>query len=245
MKDSILISGIAAILLAIIHILASKIKFLQGIPRSKWLSIAGGASVAYVFIHILPELEEWQRTFEESGIFEFLEHHLYLVALIGLVTFYGLERAAKLSRQSAREEQQERKASYPGIYWLHMISFTVYNAFIGYLLIHRYSDDILNLLVFLIAMGLHFLVNDYGLYEHYKRRYSWHGRWIISVGIITGWLVGIMMEISESRLAVIFAFISGGIILNVLKEELPEERKSDFWAFFSGILVYSTLLILI
>lgn len=245
MEDSIFISGIAALLLAAVHIFASKIKLLHGIPRSKWLSAAGGVSVAYVFIHILPELEEWQQKFEESSSLEFLKLHLYLIALIGLAIFYSLERAAKLSRQSERESKQEKEAPYPGVFWIHILSFAVYNALIGYLLIHRDTSGLLNLLFFFIAMSLHFLVNDYGLYDHYKQRYSRKGRWITSGSIIAGWLTGTMTGISESWLGVIFGFIAGGVILNVLKEELPEERKSDFWSFFAGTFVYSALLLLI
>ncbi len=43
---------------------------------------------------------------------------------------------------------------------------------------------------------------------------------------------------------VLTAFLAGGIILNVLKEELPEERESRFGAFFVGSLLYSVLLLL-
>ncbi len=243
MKDSVLVSGIAALVLAILHIFAGKIRFLQGFPRSKWLSAAGGVAVAYVFMHVLPELEEWQKTFEEGSSLTFLKHHLYLVALLGLSIFYSLERAAKLSRASDKESEGEKK--YPRIYWLHITSFAVYNALIGYLLIHRDTGGLLGLGLFVVAMGLHFIVNDYGLYEHYRERYTHNGRWLISLSIIGGWLVGLVAEISEIRLAVIFAFIAGGVILNVLKEELPEQRKSNFWAFFVGVVFYSFLLILI
>lgn len=243
MTELVFMSGLAASLLALTHIFANKLKFLQEIPRSKWLSAAGGVSVAYVFIHILPELQEWQSKFEEQYELSFLQHHLYLVALLGLALFYSIERAAKLSTQSKRNIPKEAEGSYPGIYWLHIISFSVYNLLIGYLLIHRDRGGFISLLLFAIAMALHFLVNDFGLYDHYKRRYTQNGRWIVSVSILVGWVIGLLTEISESGLAIIFAFIAGGIILNVLKEELPEERKSNFWAFFAGILVYSILLI--
>ena len=46
----------AAILLAIIHVITPSLRFLWGTPRSIWLSLAGGVSVAYVFVHLLPEL---------------------------------------------------------------------------------------------------------------------------------------------------------------------------------------------
>ena len=54
--------------------------------------------VAYVFLHVLPELSRHRRTFAESlGVGEErAEVWVYLVALLGLSAFYGLERIAKV-----------------------------------------------------------------------------------------------------------------------------------------------------
>ena len=50
-------------------------------------------------------------------------------------------------------------------------------------------------------------------------------------------------EISDLALALLIAFLAGGIILNVLKEELPEERDSRFGAFAFGAAAYAILLL--
>ena len=41
----------------------------------------------------------------------------------------------------------------------------------------------------------------------------------------------------------LFAFLAGGVILNVIKEELPEEQESLFWAFALGAALYTVLLL--
>lgn len=78
-----------AIALAVVHLAANRLRFLDVVPRSRWLSVAGGISVAYVFVHLLPELNEAQETLDEaaSGALPFLEAHAYLVALVGLGAF--------------------------------------------------------------------------------------------------------------------------------------------------------------
>jgi hypothetical protein len=38
---------------------------------------------------------------------------------------------------------------------------------------------------------------------------------------------------------------STGVLLNVLKEELPAERKSRFWAFGLGAALYAAFLIVV
>ncbi len=58
MNAVIIISLLAVVVLAIVHLLAGKMRFLDVTPRSVWLSIAGGISVAYVFVHLLPDLAE-------------------------------------------------------------------------------------------------------------------------------------------------------------------------------------------
>jgi len=243
MKHLLLYSGVAAVLLAVNHIVVNQIPALQKIPRSKWLSAAGGISVAYIFIHVLPELQEWQKEFlHQEG--SFLKHHMYLIALGGLAVFYGLERAAKLAGPSERGDETEPKySSNPTLFWLHIGFFAVYNLLIGCLLYHRDSYKLAELALFTVAMLFHFAVNDHGLHDHYEQRYRSRGRWILSVAVLAGWLIGVLTDLSEFGIAIMFAFIGGGTILNTLKEELPEERKSNYWAFLAGITGYTVLLL--
>ncbi len=232
----------AAFVLVIIHLFSGKLRFLEGVPRSRWLSIAGGASVAYVFLHLLPELSKGQETLAGAFEISFLEQHVYLVALVGLATFYGLQRAAEDSREQRRAQEGKDQTS-AGVFWLHMTSFSVYNILIGYLLIHREQTGIVSLIVFAVAMGFHFLVTDYGLREQHKQPYTHLGRWILSVAILIGWLIGVLTEIGDVALAILVAFLAGGVILNILKEELPAERESRFWAFALGAAAYGILLL--
>jgi zinc transporter ZupT len=232
--------------LALIHIWASRLRFLDTIPRNRWLSIAGGASVAYVFVHIFPELRQGQQTIEQTTLrlVSFLEHHVYLLALIGFAIFYGLEQLAHHSRKQ-QQEKNNIDATSPEVFWLHIGSFSLYNTLIGYLLLHREETGLSSLFFFFVAMGLHFLVNDHGLREHHKSMYDKIGRWILAGAIFLGWILGNLIEVNEAALAVLFAFLAGGIILNVIKEELPEERQSQFWAFALGATVYASLLIIV
>jgi len=230
--------------LAIIHLYSGRMCFLDVLPRSRWLSAAGGVSVAYVFVHLLPDLAEEQETIREvtgEGL-NFLEYHVYLVALVGLAVFYGLERSARVSRLRRRGAGEE-DSTEAGVFWLHVASFAGYNALIGYLLLHREEPGFQSLILFAFAMGVHFVVNDYGLRTHHKSAYDRVGRWVLVAGILSGWVVGLFFEVSEAAIAVLFGFLAGGVIMNVLKEELPEERESRFWAFALGAAVYAVILL--
>ncbi len=240
----VLISLVAVVALVVVHLFSGKLRFLEGSPRSVWLSMAGGVSVAYVFVHLLPELGEGQEVIAEAvgQDLSFLEKHVYLIALAGLAVFYGLERLAATSRRRQREAMRKDSTS-AGVFWLHISSFALYNALIGYLLLHRLVSGLQALVLFSVAMALHFVVNDYGLREHHKDLYRRIGRWLISAAIFAGWLVGVVVELPEAAIAALTAFLAGGVVLNVLKEELPEERQSRFWAFALGAALYAALLL--
>lgn len=239
-----LVPLLAVIALCLVHLFAGKLRFLEGTRRSIWLSLAGGVSVAYIFVHVLPDLSQAQQVVRRAanGGLGFVEHHVYLIALLGLVIFYGLERAARESRRHNQQENGE-DVTTPGVFWLHIGSFAVYNALIGYLLLHREAPDLKSLLLFAFAMALHFVGSDFSLREHHKETYARTGRWILVAAILLGWGIGRVTRIHEAVIAVLFAFLAGGIVLNVLKEELPEERQSCFWAFAAGAGGYAGLLL--
>ena len=67
----------------------------------------------------------------------------------------------------------------------------------------------------------------------------------MAAAIIIGSAIGFSSEISEAAISLLFSFLAGGVILNVLKEELPEERQSRFSAFSIGAFCYTVLLLLL
>lgn len=239
MTTGIILPFVLAGLLAVVHVLAGRFRVLDTIPRSRWLSAGGGASVAYVFVHILPELHELGEHLDDVPVLAFTERHVYLVGLIGFGAFYGLERLVQRSSHRGGDGD----GAPPGIFWIHVGSFGVYNVLIGYLLVHRDTPGTVSLLLFAGAMGLHFVVNDYGLHEHHRVRYDRRGRWLLAGGVLIGVAVGALTEIDEAKIAVLFGFLAGGIVLNVIKEELPEERESRFPAFALGATAYTALLL--
>ena len=92
-------------------------------------------------------------------------------------------------------------------------------------------------------MAVHFIVNDYGLRQDHKGSYDRVGHWTLAAAVLVGWVIGLFSEISKAALAVLFAFLAGGVVLNVLKEELPEERESRFFCFALGAAAYTAILL--
>lgn len=244
--SQVILSLFAALFLASIHVGANRLAFLTAIPRSKWLSFAGGSAVTYIFLHLFPELHEWQeRVLESREGTWFIKHPLYLIALLGLAVFYGLERMVRVKKGEEDGETVETKEKTEA-FWLHISSFAVYNAIIGYLLLHRREEeDLITLSMFVLAMAFHFLVNDFGLLTEHQKHYLHQGRWIVGGAVLLGWGISYLVELPDMVISGLFSFIAGGVVLNVLKEELPEERKSNFWAFFAGVVFYAVVLLVL
>lgn len=91
---------LVALLLAGLHLAAPRIRRLPLVPESATGSFAGGLAVAYVFLHLLPEIAEGNEAVGEA-LSETLrptplvDLGIFLVALAGFTAFYGLERLAQ------------------------------------------------------------------------------------------------------------------------------------------------------
>lgn len=235
---------LAVVALAAAHIVASEVRGISFIPRSWTLSVAGGISVAYVFVHLLPEVAKAQADVEEvtTGVLAGLERHAYVLALLGLVVFYGLEQLAVASAGRAVGDASARGAPF----WLSMATFSVYGALVGHLVVRRArNDDWSALALFTLALALHFVVNDLGLRHHHRHAYDRVGRPLLIGSLLVGWASALAFELAEPTLGLVVAFLAGGIVLNVLKEELPEERSSNFGAFAGAATSFTALLLLV
>ncbi len=73
------------------------------------------------------------------------------------------------------------------MYALHLGSFPVYNALITYIMALRLRTGVDFALLFTAAMGLHFVLTDRGLQEHYPRRFDLRGRLALAAALLAGW----------------------------------------------------------
>lgn len=170
----------------------------------------------------------------------YLEEHAWLFALVGLATIYGLQLALR-----HRGETSQDDVRHDGVGWLHLATYTVYNGVIGYLLRERAVEAADTLVLFTVAMAMHFVVNDRGLVEDHGPLYRKIGRWVVASGTLIGWAVSAVTEVPERAIGLLVAFLAGGIILNVLKEELPERRRSRFPPFLVGAAGYAVVLLVL
>ena len=250
--QSVWIAAGLAVGLAALHLMAPHIRKLPLVPERDMGSFAGGLAVAYVFLHLLPEIAAGNEAIGEalSDVLEptpLLELAIFLVALTGFTVFYGLERLATSTGARDRAPSAGGVASSPrepaGVYWLHLGSFMIYNGLITYTMVLRVRTGLLFALLFTVAMGLHFVLTDRGLAEHYPHRFRATGRILLAASLLAGWTLAALFAPTITLLvALLTALLGGSVLLNVFKEEIPTNRSSSFVWFSIGMVLYAVLL---
>ena len=57
------------------------------------------------------------------------------------------------------------------------------------------------LVLFTIALALHYFTNDYSLCELHGEAYRKQGRWVLIASLFLGWLAGASIHLSETAVA--------------------------------------------
>lgn len=116
---------------------------------------------------------------------------------------------------------------------------------VSYLMIRGLEESTISITLYAIAMGLHFCSIDHQLYREYTEIYSRIGRYLLAIAALLGWFIGFMFDLPKPLIITLLGFISGGIIVNTLIAELPQDQEEKFLPFLLGGIGYSLLLLFI
>ncbi|MEV3923497.1 IS3 family transposase [Actinomadura coerulea] len=174
--------------------------------------------VAYVFIHLLPEIAEGNEAVGEALTDVLRPTPLRLPRRTHRLHHLLRPRAAgPPARRHPTTTPDDADAQHPpgnpqppdqgspgsrlstgsvagvmlpaGVYWLHLGSFMIHNALITYTMPLRLRTGIGFATLFKIAMGLHFVLTDRGLQERYPRRFARSSRFALSAALLVGWVL--------------------------------------------------------
>lgn len=235
-----------ALVLAMVHVFGGRIAERFGDRHHWWLSAGAGITVAFVFLYLLPELEHLRVLLERHPALGSIEEVLYLTGLLGVTLYYGLEHlACRVREQSAGESSDEPPFGHDYVFWLHMGWYAVYNVIIGVLLLYGEQETAAGLLSYAVAMVVHLATVDAAMRRHHLHVYRSTGRWLLAAAVLTGWLIGVAAPVGEVAVAVVLAFLVGGLLINAIKEELPASGRAKFIPFLLGVAAYAAILFIL
>ena len=223
---------LAVFVLAAIHLFANQAKVLGWLWHGRFLSFASGISFAYVFVDLLPALAKGQPVLKRafSDLIPYFDRHAYLIALIGVLFYYGIHTHAKETK---------------GTFWLTLIGYLLFNFFVGASLSDSSNPDIQPIILFTFAIGMHYFVRDHNVTEDNNSLYEHQGRWWLVAALFAGYITSHLIRIPDAIIALFISFLAGGIFLNVLRYELPKNEKDGYACFVAGALLYTSILIFV
>lgn len=229
-----LIAFISVLILTSVHFFAGRMQFVNTLLHGRFLSVGGGIAIAYVFVDLLPNLSESDKIIQQllEGIFPYFERHVYVLALCGFLLFFLTSRSKTFMWENTAR-------------WLSLGSYALFNFLIGYAVAFKDDPSIQPLALFTFAMALHYFTNDYALIKEDAIAFRNYGKWILIVSLILGWVTGNLFVISDAAIALVNAFIAGGVILNVTRHELPADNPNSTSSFLLGSFFYTAILLAI
>jgi hypothetical protein len=192
------------------------------------VSFGGGVAIAYVFVHLIPDLEAGH---------EYLGERIHVLILAGFLLFYTIElqiaRQARAGGENARTGGRE--------FWLVIAVSWVYT----WLIIVALPAAITTRFVFAVlgglAIGLHVLYKGYVLHMHHREAFATRGRYVLAVAPLAGWLTHVLLQPSDLVFDVVLALLAGFLMQSVFREELPSVSTARLKWFISGAIVFLVL----
>jgi hypothetical protein len=234
----------AVIVFAAAFILGGKFHRPGNIGRRSFLSFSAGAAVAYIFVHLRPELEMARNVFMAERTGPFSSHAINVATMIGFVVFYGLEKFVADSRKIAGELEIEEEHPSHMFFRINVGVFAVYAFLVGFLLVNNLEGTTVPLFFYTVAMGLHFLTVGHSLHKEYGPLYDRMGARILAGSTFAGWGIAMVMDFSKPIVALLLGFIAGGVMVNTIIAELPTEKEGRFFPFLMGAISYTVILLL-
>ena len=236
--DSSIIRSIAAILiLAAVHPLCAVVS--RRHVRQRVISFCAGVALAYVFLHLLPELGQMQQ--------ELLEHlgeerpnpwfreHLYVLSFIGLLGFQLVDTLSRKRDSTGTPLFSDR---------VEMAFFALYAALIGYLIMENAELD-RPILLITIALAAHLFGTDLDLAERYDRPFVKRESYVFAAATIVGMIVAMVSQVNDAGIMIGYAVLAGALLINTLRTELPEPAKVRNLYVLFGAAGYSALMLFI
>jgi hypothetical protein len=233
------------VVLASVFVIGHWVRISDESRSRRWITASAGASVAYIWLHTLPELSEAQHTFTritQGARLPMPEFRIYMSGLLGFMVFFGLEQMTWRAKPIGRGADG-RTGDF--VYWLDLAGFLSYGALVSYLMVRDAKYGALSLLLYLLAMGLHFVVVDHSLRERHGDAYDRRGRWLLAFAVLLGGFSAKVTVLPEQTVLTLLGLVAGGVISNNTLMELTREKEGRFFHFFAGAMGYALLLALI
>ena len=186
-------------------------------------SFSGGAASAYVFLHLLPELESTHATVGER---------IHGIVLFGFVLLFALDTLIS----SLPEGEHGRRR-----FQMRLAFAALYNLLLAFTMSEQLPLTPATAVTYTLALGLHLVSVDLALIEGFGPKQHGWGRLVLAGAILVGWTFSLATDAPEVALDVLTALMAGFIIFTVFGEEIPRRGGRRLLWFVVGTGIYFLL----
>ena len=233
--DRTIASAVVVLVIALTHILFTVFDKASAKHRRLVLPFTAGIAIGYVFLYMLPKLSEYTSLMVEKDIggWEFAHYRLYLLALVGFLAYLVIDRLSVTDQANVKR-----------VYLVQGAGFCFYNLLTGYIVYSLPRFGVLPYVLGTLAMCAHFIGIDHQLRHRQEVVYDKYLRWLIAASVLVGWGVSLFFKLPKEFLMSATALLSGGIIINVMTEELPDKREGRLAPLLAGVFFFIIIVII-
>ena len=213
-------TAVFAISMAVVHIVAPRIRQRLQSHEAIVASFGGGMAAAYVFVHLLPELDKGHAL---------LGRMIFVLSLVSFVVYYGLS----MTMQS-RIVHQPPGARDPSFFAVKLAQVWIYNWLIIYGTPASAAESGWHCIGLIIAMALHLAHSDYELGMQYTQPFDSWGRFLLATAPLVGWISVVLdQKTNETINDILVALLAGVMLYAVFRERRSPSTASrgsgGFW----------------
>ena len=193
--------------------------------RMEIVSFSAGVAISYLLLRLLPEMY--------LGV-DNLGQLLFLFLLLGFISVHLVEKYvySHYRRYSLRRAHRTAHLSY----------FFIYNFLIGMLIYWFSSQDIIEGLFFFFPFLL------YSIVEIIPKEFKFKNNQIqalYSFAPLYGVIIAIILQFAEVFYQGLIGFVAGALLYLIVREAIPPDKKGMPLYFISGVVMYSSLIIVL
>lgn len=242
----VILAVISALIFSIINLMSFRLRSYVGQNKHRLLSLFSGITAAFVFLDLLPSLQQSSQNLvllisSEAGIV--YEDVIFLLVFLGFLLFFSLECIAIGGFKHPKDPDKKQRPNTT-VYFVHFASLVFLQFIISFSLVFEYQYSVIGGVLFTFAVSLHLLASDNALEETYPGMHGRNGRYIATVIPLIGVILSVIFPEKILEASVLLAFISGAILYQSIRSEIPTvHRKSSLALFLAGALFYAAILI--
>jgi hypothetical protein len=215
---------VVAGVLALAHFLSPYVVKLRPKLEPQLSSLAGGFAIAYVCLELIPSL---------GTEHDLVGRRIYFVILVGFTFFFGLRVWIHHQRKRIHYERVAYGVRFAGNF--------LFSVLLAIAMTRTAPDSILVAVIFAALMGVHLLADDLAIADLYPERFEKYGRFVMMAAIAIGMYIGVFGDPSEVATDLVAAFLTGLVLYQAFREDLPPIDKARFTEFFAGAFFFAVM----